>query len=113
MKDQQPTPETDAVMTDPLRDGNDMPNLARKLERERDEARNELENLKACAVHSCHADCQRPACKARRENKAMREAIKEAHKFALDILHNYECGIEIDLKCKTALAKLQPFITTP
>jgi hypothetical protein len=32
-----PTPETDAVMVDPLRDGNDLPHLTRKLERERDQ----------------------------------------------------------------------------
>lgn len=41
------TPETEAVMTDPLRDGNDLPALARRLERERDEARAELARLKA------------------------------------------------------------------
>jgi hypothetical protein len=45
-----PTPRTDAVMQDPLRDGNDLPELARQLEnelsealRERDEARHKLE----------------------------------------------------------------------
>ncbi len=32
-----PTPETDAVMVDPLRDGNDLPHLTRKLERERNQ----------------------------------------------------------------------------
>ena len=45
-----------------------------------------------------------------RENAAMREAIKEAHKLASNILRNYECGAEIDSKCEAALAKLQPFI---
>ncbi len=40
-----PTPETDAVMTDKMRDGNDLPDLARRLERERDELRAEVERL--------------------------------------------------------------------
>jgi hypothetical protein len=33
-----PTPRTDAVMQDPLRDGNDLPELARQLENELSEA---------------------------------------------------------------------------
>lgn len=44
-----PTPRTEAVMVDPLSDGNDLPQLARQLEielsevlRERDEAREAL-----------------------------------------------------------------------
>jgi len=44
------------------------------------------------------------------ENEAMRAAIVEAHKFALNILRNYECGIEIDLKCEGVLSKLKPFM---
>lgn len=46
----------------------------------------------------------------RRENGEMREAIKEAHRIFGDILRNYECGFEIDMKCESALAKLQPFL---
>jgi hypothetical protein len=45
MKTERPTPETEAVMTDPLRDGNDLPDLARRLERQRDEARVRLIHL--------------------------------------------------------------------
>ena len=37
-----PTPRTDAVMQDPLRDGNDLPELARQLENELSEALREL-----------------------------------------------------------------------
>jgi len=36
------TPRTDAVMQDPLRDGNDLPELARQLENELSEALREL-----------------------------------------------------------------------
>jgi hypothetical protein len=48
-----PTPRTEAVMVDPLSDGNDLPQLARKLEtelsevlRERDEAREKAERYR-------------------------------------------------------------------
>ena len=50
----QPTPRTEAVMVDPLSDGNDLPQLARQLEtelsevlRERDEA---LEALRKAII---------------------------------------------------------------
>jgi hypothetical protein len=46
---QRPTPETEAVMTDPLRDGNDLPDLARRLERQRDALREELEDWRNAA----------------------------------------------------------------
>ena len=38
-----------------------------ELERERDEARMQLENIKAISTHTCHAQCQRPMCVLRRE----------------------------------------------
>ena len=64
------TPETDAAWacfkgyTEPLQDVQD---LSRKLERERDEARRKLEVLDVAAIHSCHDQCQRPMCVLRRE----------------------------------------------
>ena len=39
------TPRTDAVMVDPNRDGNDLPNLARELERELAACRTVLERI--------------------------------------------------------------------
>ena len=39
------TPKTDAVMVDPNRDGNDLPNLARQLERELAACRTALESI--------------------------------------------------------------------
>jgi hypothetical protein len=45
--------------------------------------------------------------------EAMRDAITAVHKFVFDILRNYECGLEIDLKCEATLAKLQPFLPKP
>jgi hypothetical protein len=44
-----------------------------------------------------------------RENAAMREAIREAHRFAHDILKNYECGHMIDSNAEQLLTRLQPF----
>jgi hypothetical protein len=41
-----PTPRTDAVMQDPLRDGNDLPELARQLENELSEALRERDDYK-------------------------------------------------------------------
>lgn len=43
------TPQTDAVMIDPMRDGNDLPNLARCLERERNKFRDQNTKLRDIA----------------------------------------------------------------
>lgn len=40
--------------------------------------RDELDELKSGSVHSCSNSCQRPGCIRRRENEAMRAAIKAA-----------------------------------
>jgi hypothetical protein len=74
------TPETDAAWacfkgyTEPLQDVQD---LSRKLERERDEAIRQLENLKASAIHTCHDQCQRPMCVLRRERDESRELAQQ------------------------------------
>lgn len=92
------TPRTDAVMQDPLRDGNDLPELARTLETENSELRRERDE-------------------AREENAAMREAIQDASKVlqqAVELSARHACGKEYRLgkSAKVILAKLQPF-TTP
>lgn len=51
--------------------------FARKLERERDEARSERDRLDVSGIHSCHNECQRPVCKLRRERDALKEALIE------------------------------------
>jgi hypothetical protein len=73
------TPETDAeliaiksvckneYMLDTMGD------FARKLERERDEARRKLEDLDVAAIHTCHDQCQRPMCVLRRERDELLE----------------------------------------
>ena len=52
-------------------------NFARALERERDKAIRQFENLKAAAIHTCHEQCQRPMCVLRRERDEAREALRE------------------------------------
>ena len=74
-----PTPETDAQFklysegdierSNPLVSAD----FARKLEMERNELRLRIDNLEASTIHSCHDQCQRPACKARRERDEARE----------------------------------------
>jgi alpha-L-fucosidase len=48
-----------------------------KVESERDEARRQLENLNATAIHSCHNECQRPMCVLRRERDEARAVAGE------------------------------------
>lgn len=44
---------------------------------ERDEIKQELENLKASAIHTCHDQCQRPMCAMRRERDALANALRK------------------------------------
>jgi uncharacterized coiled-coil DUF342 family protein len=49
------------------------------IERERDEAREALENRTASTIHSCHDQCQRPMCVLRRERdeaRAERDSLR-------------------------------------
>jgi hypothetical protein len=89
------TPETDAAIKDQAKwrrvfvsttlDGvtydGPVAALCRRLERERDEAIRQLENLKASAIHTCHDQCQRPMCILRRERDEARE-IAGRHRTA-------------------------------
>lgn len=71
--------------------------FARRLERERDEAREALENYKASTVHSCNEECKRPMCVLRRErNEAREDAAKLADRLS---------GLE--LSTTQALARLE------
>ena len=72
------TPETDAAIK---ASGGDWSPVLRavsqRLERERDKAIRQLENLNATAIHSCYNECQRPMCVLRRERDEAREALRE------------------------------------
>lgn len=80
------TPETDAeliIMGRTECDHYVLAEFARRLERERDEARAELENLKAASIHTCHDQCRRPMCVLRRErDEAKKTAVMLAGELA-------------------------------
>ena len=91
------------------------------MRKERDEAKEELENWKASGIHSCHDECKRPLCVANRKIKAMREAIKEAWieiqyaeagfaGLALRVCPNDSAVESVLNRMTEALAKLQPFL---
>jgi len=77
------TPETDAMALSVSRTDHNWRQLCRKFERERDEAREELENLKASSIHTCHDQCLRPMCVLRRErDEAKKTAVMLAGELA-------------------------------
>lgn len=48
-----------------------------KMVRERDEAREALENHMAATIHTCHDECKRPMCVLRRERDEALELVSE------------------------------------
>jgi len=73
------TPETDAKASDIIgffSCATVPAEFARQLERERDQAREALENYIASTVHSCNDECKRPMCVLRRERDEARKKIK-------------------------------------
>lgn len=77
------TPETDAVYKIHPCDIYDYIPLefARKLERERDQAR---DRQWADAIHSCHNECARPMCVLRRERDEWKEKAEHMLKILSD-----------------------------
>ena len=75
---ERPTPETDAAERMAFAQEYMVPTaFARKLERERDEAREALENHTTATIHTCHSECKRPMCVLRRErDQAMELCLK-------------------------------------
>lgn len=119
---EQPTPETDAQCYDCTYRGdmggtftacpgkNDpygdhvSADFARKLERERDEAR-----AKLARIHRLVGVAEQAK---QEELGAMREAIKEAYTDIAFTIHNHNLDGETALeRAALALAKLKPFIT--
>lgn len=119
---ERPTPETDeqingkpctrfAIMAgDSLRDALVPSEFARKLERERDEARKDLAEERH-AWEKEREDWQADYAAVATENKAMREAIKEAHQAIKAVPIEYDPRFFRAGKwSEEALAKLQPFL---
>jgi len=76
--------------------------IARKLERERDEARRKLNNLDVTAIHSCHNECQRPICVLRRERDEAREVLKHISEYGTEEIN---AAVELRQKLATALVE--------
>lgn len=132
-----PTPETDAAWASwPYAGPGVHANFARELERERDEAREELQQWKMLhawggtpehidqfirgqqsRIHEAQEielvceQLERERDEAREQNQAMREAIKEAHE-ALKELRSFYIEMTNLPPCaaNAVLIKLQPFI---
>jgi transposase-like protein len=74
-----PTPETDAKASPHIgfySCATVPADFARSLEKERDEAREELDNQKALTIHTCHDHCKRPMCVLRRERDEARAEVR-------------------------------------
>jgi hypothetical protein len=92
--------------------------VLRLLKKEREEASAALDQIRANTIHTCGPYCQRPACLLRKDNAAMREAIRTAYE-ALDSLQDHVCsGMDTGTthavemaRTNAALAKLQPFVS--
>lgn len=66
------------------------------------------ERVKALCIYA--ADWERWYVEAEKRSEAMREAIKEAHRFIRNIVTNHECGSIVDAHGESVLTKLKPFI---
>lgn len=87
------TPETDAAVH--ASGGDWSPVLretCRRLERERDHAKRQFENIKAISIHTCHDQCQRPMCVLRRERDEARAVAYDLASIASHCLgwHDHE-----------------------
>jgi hypothetical protein len=84
------TPETDSLLRgDDTRWSVNMVelrDLCRKLERERNEAR---DTKWAREIHSCHNECARPMCTLRRERDEATERVAEAETLLADLASGY------------------------
>lgn len=88
---ERPTPETDAAERMAFAQEYMVPTaFARKLERERDEAREALENHTTATIHTCHSKCKRPMCVLRRERDQAREKLSRV----LKLLDDYDQAIK-------------------
>jgi deoxyribodipyrimidine photolyase len=81
---------SDTPETDNLARGNHVvpTEWAEQLERERDKAIRQLNNIKATEIHTCHDQCKRPMCILRRERDDARHEIEGWR-------NKWECAVEM------------------
>lgn len=88
------TPETDSLLRKCHNSYGDeraeLIHFCRKLERERDQAR---DRQWANAIHSCHNECARPMCVLRRERD-------EARKDVRDLMEQYQDHLQYGDECQ-------------
>lgn len=65
-------------------------NEIQKLIKERDDAREALENHMAATIHTCHDECKRPMCVLRRERDEAREDLAHITKAAHAVVDRWE-----------------------
>jgi uncharacterized coiled-coil DUF342 family protein len=76
------TPETDEALSTAECES-DLVIRMRRMERERDEAREYADRLDVSGIHSCHSECQQSNCVLRRELTAVTEQ-RDRYKLACD-----------------------------
>jgi hypothetical protein len=58
---------------------------------QRDRLAEEIENLKASGIHTCHDQCKRPMCAMRRQRDMLAEELKEAQNAIEMMLRDSSC----------------------
>jgi hypothetical protein len=95
---------SDTPETDNLARGNHVvpTEWAEQLERERNEAIRQLNNIRAIDIHTCHDQCKRPMCVLRRERDEAREKIeRQRERIAyLEGATHHACGTPLSKAIK-------------
>jgi hypothetical protein len=64
------------------------------LREQRDRLAEEIENLKASGIHTCHDQCKRPMCAMRRQRDRLAEAIRLTLMENLDLCDGDICTLK-------------------
>ena len=86
-----------------IHEAQDIEKTCEQLERERDEAREDLKNHTASTIHSCHDQCQKPMCVLRRERDEAREALMKIEDLFIDGTDIYADRENMGLIARAAL----------
>ena len=86
-----------------------------RAERERDEAREALENHTTATIHTCHSECKRPMCVLRRERDQARElCLKLNDLVAYGLGQSGEpCSLDAMRQATAAIQKTKQMGTLP
>jgi hypothetical protein len=70
-----------------------------KAKEQRDRLAEEVENLRAAQIHTCHDQCQKPMCVMRRQRDRLAEAL-ESLMYGHEVIGEWE-------RCEQALAAVK------